>query len=36
MALLRREAGTIMPRRRPGYLSSDLFDPLAEPVGAGI
>lgn len=30
MALVRREAGTIEPRRKPGYLSSDMFDPEAE------
>ncbi|MEX2113474.1 MAG: class I SAM-dependent methyltransferase [Pirellulales bacterium] len=30
MALLRREPGKVEPRRRPGYISSDTFDPVAQ------
>ncbi len=34
MALLRRETGKVQPRRRPRYVASDVFDPLAQHVAA--
>jgi hypothetical protein len=36
MALLRRDEGRIEPRRRPGYVSSDTFDPLPQAGAAAV
>ncbi len=36
MALLRRQQGTIRPRRKPGNVSADVFDPRAEADGAEV
>jgi SAM-dependent methyltransferase len=36
MALLRREEGEFEPRRRPGYISSDVFDPVTQRTPAAV